>query len=172
MSKRTLLDLASGKISLAEAAERRQQNEIWDEEEFNETFSEIAPFAVAIMMTEAAQETMINDLNEAMSECQDYLKGQGMMNENFILPTNPRQNIMRLNRVSAIERLTRVFIISNARKAKSVHFKRYKIGMAMKKSSMAEMDKLYRSKSGRQALQAWNNLQKHGKLKNAAQKKK
>jgi hypothetical protein len=91
---------------------------------------------------------------EAMNELSEYMVANGLLNENFVV-TNPKKNIVRLNKFAIMNRLEKIFTLKLARKAKDKNFKKYKIGTKLKRSSMKLMHAKYGNKAKMMAKKAF-----------------
>ncbi len=178
MDMSTLRGLAKGTISTSDA--RRAMNENYQPTaaeiaEDNEIIQECTDLGMGIIL----QGELLDGgdqydaaVNESCVELRDYLVGQGVINESSISITNPKMNYVRLNKQAQINRLKRIITLKLARKASRPAFKKYKIGMAMKRSNMDIMDKEFGQRAERLAKQAWQELSKKGKVKAKIEEKR
>lgn len=165
---KNLRDLANGRINedtynAIVNDDPEDLSEYEDDEEFiQECMAYVYP---AMMQAEILGESSDEAIIEAYLACQDYLIGQGMISEAAAVPiTNPKINVVRLNKAAQINRLTTIITLKMARKDNAKSYQKYKLGQKIKKTNMEEMRKRYGAKAERLAKKLWEKSRKSGKV--------
>lgn len=110
-------------------------------------------------------DTLDEDVQKAVVTLQDYLVGQGMMSEAATVSvSNPKINVVRLNKQAQINRLTTIITLKMARKDNVKAYQKYKLGQKIKKTNMEDMRKRYGAKAERLAKKLWAKTKKSGKV--------
>lgn len=123
------------------------------------------------IMDETADE-LDEDVRDAFITVQDYMITNGLMDEAASVPiTNPKINVVRLNKQSQIKRLTTIIALKMARHDKMKAYKKYKLGQKIKKTNLADIMQRYQTKADRLAKKLWAQSKK-GKPAAVVDKKK
>lgn len=122
------------------------------------------PLYLQTALTEGV-ETMDESTRDAFVKVQDYMVAQGTINEAATVRiSNPKVNVVHLNRQAQIKRLTTIITLKMARKSKSKNYTKYKLGQKIKKSNMEEMRAKFGAKAERLAKKIWQQTQKNNKV--------
>ena len=117
-----------------------------------------------MILGETADE-LDESVKNAVLTLQDYFVGQGMISEAATVSiSNPKINIVRMNKQAQIKRLTSIITLKMGRKANHKAYKKYKLGQKIKKTNMEELRKLYGAKAERLAKKLWARTKKSGKV--------
>lgn len=117
-----------------------------------------------MILGETADE-LDESVKNAVLTLQDYFIGQGMISEAATVSiSNPKINIVRMNKQAQIKRLTSIITLKMGRKANHKAYKKYKLGQKIKKTNMEELRKLYGAKAERLAKKLWARTKKSGKV--------
>lgn len=148
-------------------------NELLEDSEF---MQECMAVAIPMFIQTELLENAINldeDVKEAFLKVQDFLAGQGIISEAATVSlTNPKINVVRLNKQSQIKRLTTIISLKLARRDNTKSYKKYKLGQKIKKENLAEITKRYGQKAERLAKKLWQKSQKNGKVAAVVEAKK
>lgn len=139
-----------------------------DEKFMQECTALCMPTMLQMMMDESMGD-MLDAMDEATLQAfmtvQDYLIGQGMITEAAAVHiSNPKLNVVHLNKQAQMRRLSTIITLKMARKANHKSYKKYKLGQKIKKTNMAEMKKLYGAKADRLAKKLWAKTRKSSKV--------
>lgn len=118
--------------------------------------SEVVGDSLATALEEAAQ--------EAYAQLTPYLVGQGYLSEAAAIPSNPKINVVRLNKQATMKRLTTMYTLYLARKHNDKAFKKYKLACGLKKANREIMAKKYGNKASAMAKKHYA-ATKGGKVK-------
>lgn len=171
-----LRKLAKGSISTSDA--RRAINEnteptLAELEQDEDILMECTDIGLGfVLQSEMFGEEDDRAIDECGSELRDYLVGQGVINESTISINNPRMNYVRLNKQAQINRLRKIIIIKLGRKNKRPAFKKYRIGIMLKKTNMEILEKEFGKRAESLAKKVWQNTAKKGKVKATIEDKK
>lgn len=178
---KNMRDFVSGRID--EAALRSSIEEdrelvesIYDFENDPEFMQECADACMPsiiqdMLMDESALEELDEDTKEAFLRVKDYLVENGIMSEATVSLSNPKVNIVRLNKASRKKRLTSIIALKMARKEKSNDYRKYKVSAKMKKTYFGKILAKYGSKAERLAQKLMQQA-KHGKVGAVVEQKK
>ena len=164
---KNLRAFARGAISESALQEMNDANEpfdLEDEEFMAECVAAATPLYIQYEILGESADAMDEAAVETFSRLQNYMVGQGLISEAAVSITNPKINIVHLNKQAQINRLTKIITLKLARKAGSKNYKKYKLGLQIKKVNMEAMTKSYGQKASRLAKQAWSKLQKQPKV--------
>ena len=124
----------------------------------------MAQMIQGMILGETADE-LDESVKNAVLTLQDYFVGQGMISEAATVSiSNPKINIVRMNKQAQIKRLTSIITLKMGRKANHKAYKKYKLGQKIKKTNMEELRKLYGAKAERLAKKLWARTKKSGKV--------
>jgi len=144
-----------------------------DEQFMQECMQACLPTMMQMMIMDENAELLDEDVKDAMIKVTDYFVGQGMLSEAATVSlSNPKINVVRLNKQAQINRLTTIITLKMARKAKSKNYTKYKMGQKIKKTNMEEMHKKYGAKAERLAKKLYAQMQKHPRAAAVAESKK
>ena len=104
-----------------------------------------------MLMDESALEELDEDVRDAFLRVRGYLVENGIMSEATVSLNNPRVTFVRLGRDARKKRLTSIIALKMARKEKTNDFKKYKLGIKIKKENFAKIMQKYGSKAERLA---------------------
>lgn len=105
----------------------------------------------------------------AFNELSSYFVGQGIMES--AIPTNPKINVVRLNKAAIMKKLKTMYTLLLARRAGSKEFKKYKLACGIKKANREIMDRKYGARAEKMAKQHYN-ATKGGKVQATVAKAK
>lgn len=144
--------------------------------EDTEFMQECMSVAIPMFIQTELLENAINldeDVKDAFLKVQDFLAGQGIIAEAATVSlTNPKINVVRLNKQSQIKRLTTIISLKLARRDNTKSYKKYKLGQKIKKENLAEINKRYGQKAERLARKLWQQTQKNSKVAAVVETKK
>lgn len=172
----SLRKLAQGTISTADARRAINENveptaaELKQDEELLLECTELG--LGFVLQSEMFDEDDDRAIDECGAELRDYLVGQGVINESSISINNPRMNYVRLNKQAQINRLRKIIIIKLGRKNKRPAFKKYRIGVLLKRTNMQILEKEFGKRAESLAKKVWMNTAKKGKVKATIEDKK
>lgn len=136
-----------------------------DEQFMQEATAICLPMMIQGMLMEDAADAMDESVKEAFATIQNYMVGQGLISEAATVSlSNPKINIVRMNKDAQISRLTSIFILKMGRKAGHKAYKKYKLGQKIKKTNMEELRKIYGAKAERLAKKLWAKTRKNNKV--------
>ena len=165
---KNLHDLATGRINedTYNAITTEDPDDLSQYEEDEEFMQECMAYVVpAMMQAEILGESSDEAIIEAYLACQNYLVGQGIISEAASVPmTNPKINVVRLNKAAQINRLTTIITLKMARRDNAKSYQKYKLGQKIKKTNMEEMRKRYGAKAERLAKKLYQKAKKPGKV--------
>ena len=102
---------------------------------------------------------------DAFITVHNYLVGQGVISEAATVNlNNPKVTFVKMSRKAQMNRLTSIITLKMARKAGSPNFKKYKIGMKIKKENMAKMKEKYGKQAEKLAQKLMRSMSKRGKV--------
>lgn len=151
--------------ALAAAASSDDGYDFENDPEFMQECAAIAvPMYLQVALFEGA-ETMDEATQNAFIQVQDYLVARGIMSEAATVRiSNPKVNVVHLNKQAQIKRLTTIITLKMARKSKSKNYTKYKLGQKIKMTNMEEMRKKFGAKAERLAKKVWQQTQKDNKV--------
>lgn len=181
MSLKTLRQYATGKIneSTMQAA-NVTDDDIAEYENDPKFMQECAAMCMPTMLSMMMDESM-NDVFASMDEAtaaafvavQNYLVGQGVLSEAATVSiSNPKLNVVHLNKQAQISRLTTILTLKMGRKANHKAYKKYKMGQKIKKENMEALRKLFGAKAERLAKKLWAKTRKNNKVAAVVEDKK
>lgn len=165
---KNLRAFASGQINESTLSELNGNDEGYDfenDEEFiQECMNVCMPTMISMMLMENADE-LDESVRNACITLNDYLVGQGIISEAATVSlSNPKINVVRLNKQAQISRLTTIITLKMARKDNVKAYQKYKLGQKIKKTNMEEMRKRYGAKAERLAKKLWKKTKSNGKI--------
>ncbi len=177
---KNLRAFAEGRIDEAALAEeengelREDEVEELEDEEFMQECAAIAvPMAIQDILLGECSDNIDDDVKKAFLTVQDYLVGQGIISEAATVSiSNPKINVVHLNKQSQLNRLKSIITVKLARKANHKSYKKYKLGQKIKKTNRAEMDKVFGKKAEMIAKKVWASTRKNGKVVATVEKQK
>ena len=104
-----------------------------------------------MLMDESALESLEEDVRDAFLRVKGYLVENGIMSEATVSLSNPKINVVRLNKAARKNRLTSIIALKMARKDNSNAYKKYKLGQRIKKENFATIMSKYGAKAERLA---------------------
>lgn len=117
------------------------------------------------LMDDEELEGMDESVKQAFVTLQEYFVGQGMMDEAASVKiSNPKINVVHLNKQAQINRLSTIITLKMGRKANHKAYKKYKMGQKIKKTNLEQLKKLYGAKAERLAKKLWAKTRKSGKV--------
>lgn len=144
-----------------------------DQEFMQECMETCLPTMMQMMIMDESFEALDEATKDAFIKVSDYMVGQGLISEAATVSlTNPKINVVRLNKQAQINRLTAIITLKMARKAKSKNYTKYKMGQKIKKTNMEEMTKKYGAKAERLAKKLYQQMKKNPKAAAVAEEKK
>lgn len=145
-----------------------------DEAFIQECTAACLPTMMQMMIMDETFDTLDEDVKDAFVKVNDWMIGQGLISEAAgVSLSNPKINIVRLNKQAQINRLKAIITLKMGRKSGSKHYTKYKLGQKLKKENMAELDKRFGAKAERLAKKVWEQMRKNPKaVAVAAEKKK
>lgn len=139
-----------------------------DEEFIQECMNDVAPILMQMMVLEETADQMDEATQAAFIKVQDYMINNGIITEAAsVRITNPKINVVHLNKQAQINRLTTILTLKMARKAKSKNYTKYKLGQKIKKTNMEEMRKKFGNKAAQLSKKLWTRMQRDSKVKSA-----
>ena len=136
-----------------------------DEEFMQECVSACLGTFLSMEILGEAADAMDEATKDAFIKVQDYLVGQGVITEAATVNiNNPKVNFVKLSRKAQLSRLTSIITLKMARKAGSPNFKKYKIGMRIKKENMNAMREKYGKQAEKLAQKVMRSRSKRGKV--------
>lgn len=167
-----LRGVASGRLdesALQSAAQTNTDDNIDEYEADTKFMQECTADCLGLMIQgmilgESADE-LDENVKNAILTLQDYFVGQGLIDEAATVSiSNPKINVVHLNKQAQIKRLSTIITLKMGRKANHKAYKKYKLGQKIKKTNMEELRKLYGAKAERLAKKLWQRTQKSGKV--------
>lgn len=166
-----LRDYAAGAIDeSALMAETTTDDDIREYEQDSRFMAECTAACLPIMtqmmmMDEAAQEVLDEETRKVFFAVQNYMVGQGSINEAATVRiTNPRINVVHLSKQAQLKRLKAIITLKMGRRAKHKAYKKYKLGQMIKKNNREELDRAFGAKAERLAKKLYAQLQKKSKV--------
>lgn len=104
-----------------------------------------------MLIDESALEDLDEDTKEAFLRVKDYLVENGVMTEATVSLSNPKLNVVRLNKQARKKRLTSIIALKMARKENSNDYRKYKVSAKLKKTYFGKILGKYQSKAERLA---------------------
>lgn len=172
---KSLRDFANGIIdeSALNANDEADVLELENDEEF---MQECMALCIGTILQSEIMDESAERLDEATRDAfikvQEYMVGQGMLSESAVTISNPKINVVHLNKEAQINRLRKILILKMARKDNSKNYKKYKLGQQLKKTNMFDMDKRYGNKAAILAKKLWAKTKKSGKITAVVDSKK
>ena len=158
---KNMRDFVSGRIDEAalQAALNESDSSIesdYDFEDDPEFMQECASACMAsiiqdMLIDESALEDLDEDTKEAFLRVKDYLVENGVMTEATVSLSNPKLNVVRLNKQARKKRLTSIIALKMARKENSNDYRKYKVSAKLKKTYFGKILGKYQSKAERLA---------------------
>lgn len=144
--------------------------DLGDEELESEVMQECAEMGLSLIL----QSEILGESCEALEEATvdtykrlaGYFVGQGYLSEAAAIPTNPKINVVRLNKQATLKRLQTMYVLALGRRAGDKAFKKYKVACKMKKQYKGDLFKKYGAKAERMAKKHYQ-ATKGGKVKAA-----
>lgn len=173
MSLKTLRQYATGKIdeSTMQTANVTDSDiaEYENDPKFMQECTALCmPTMIGMMMDESMGDifaSMDEATAEAFAIVQNYLVGQGAISEAATVSiSNPKLNVVRLNKQAQIARLTTILTLKMGRKANHKAYKKYKLGQKIKKDNMDALRKLFGAKAERLARKLWAKTRQNNKV--------
>lgn len=165
---KNLRAFGQGKLSESALADAVSPDDGYDFENDTEFMQECFAAALPLYLQTAlceGVETMDEDTKNAFIQVQDYMVAQGLMDEAATVRiTNPKVNVVHLNKAAQIKRLTTIITLKMARKSKSKNYTKYKMGQKIKVTNMEEMRKKFGAKAEKLAKKVWQQTQKNKKV--------
>ena len=128
---------------------------------------------LALLAFTACDPNMQNVFPVVGMSAQQYLIGQGLMDEaSAIHISNPKLNVVHLNKQAQINRMRSIIILKMGRKSNDKAYKKYKLGQKIKKANMEELRKKFGAKADRLAKKLWARTQKSAKIATVVDKAK
>ena len=144
-----------------------------DQEFMQEATAACMPTMLQMMLMDETAESLDEAVVSAFLASQDYLIGQGLIDEAAAVHiSNPKLNVVHLNKQAQINRLATILTLKMGRKNNHKAYKKYKLGQKIKKMNMAELRKLYGAKAERLAKKLWQKTQRSAKLATVVDSKK
>ena len=138
-----------------------------DEDFMQECTAAIMPSLIQTMMMESVVDldTLDENVKNAYVTLQNYFVQQGLISEAATVSiSNPKINVVRLNKTAQIKRLTTIITLKMGRKNNHKAYKKYKLGQKIKKTNMEELRKIYGAKAERLAKKLWLKTRKNSKV--------
>ena len=154
---KNMRDFVSGRIDEAalQAALNESDSSIESDYDFEndpEFMQECASACMAsIIQDMMIDESALEDLDEAFLRVKDYLVENGVMTEATVSLSNPKLNVVRLNKQARKKRLTSIIALKMARKENSNDYRKYKVSAKLKKTYFGKILGKYQSKAERLA---------------------
>lgn len=127
------------------------------------------PLIMQEMILGEAADELDENVKNAVITLQNYFVGQGLISEAAAISiSNPKINVVRLNKQAQINRLTTILTLKMGRKANHKAYKKYKMGQKIKKSNMEELRRIYGAKAERLAKKIWAKTQRSPKAESVA----
>lgn len=131
------------------------------------------PTMLQMMLMDESAGSLDEAVIDAYLTAQDYLIGQGIISEAAAVHiSNPKLNVVHLNKNAQINRLTTIITLKMGRKANHKAYKKYKLGQKIKKENMVELKRLFGQKAERLAKKLWAQTQKSAKVSAVVDRKK
>lgn len=113
------------------------------------------------LFSESAEE-LNAAVNETYDRLQNYLIGQGMINEASVT-VHKNSNFVLLSPKAQLERLKKIHVLNLARAQKSNDYTKFKIGANLKKTSMMKMVKQFGNRAEKLAKKSWKKISSDAK---------
>ncbi|MCM1295206.1 MAG: hypothetical protein NC311_06665 [Muribaculaceae bacterium] len=181
LSMKGMRDFASGKIDesamQASITTDADISEYENDKQFMDECTALCmPTFIQMMMDEACgdlYDVMDEATKEAFATVQNYLVAQGIISEAATVSiSNPKINVVRLNKQAQIARLTTILTLKMGRKANHKAYKKYKLGQKIKKDNMEQLRKIFGAKAERLAKKLWAKTRKNNKVAAVVEDKK
>ena len=171
---KNLRAFAQGKVNESALTVEESTYDFENDDEFvQECMNACVPTFIQMALMDESAEAMDEDTKNAFITVQDYLVGQGLISEAATVSiSNPKLNVVHLNKQAQINRLSTIITLKMARKDKSKNYTKYKLGQKIKKTNMEEMRKKYGAKAERLAKKLWQQTQKNSKVATVVEKTK
>lgn len=131
------------------------------------------PTLIQMMLMDETADTLDEAVIGVYLDAQNYLIGQGIISESAAVHiSNPKLNVVHLNKTAQINRLTTIITLKMGRKADHKAYKKYKLGQKIKKENLMELRKIYGAKAARLAKKLYAQMQKSAKLSAVVDKNK
>lgn len=134
-----------------------------DKEFVQECVSACLPTFIQMELMENADQ-LDEDVKTAFLKVQDYMVGQGYINEATVNLNNPKVTVVKLSKQSQIARLKTIIALKMARKVNDPKYKKYKIGAKIKKENLANILQKYGSKAEKMAKKLYDQNKKNHKM--------
>lgn len=174
---KNLRAFATGQINESTLSELNGNDEGYDfenDEEFiQECMNVCMPTMISMMLMDESAEELDENVRNACIVLNDYLVGQGIISEAATVSlSNPKINVVRLNKQAQLNRLSTIITLKMARKDNIKAYQKYKLGQKIKKTNMEEMKKRYGAKADRLAKKLWKKTSANGKIAAVVDSKK
>ena len=150
---KNLKDFASGKLSesaFLDSVNGTDTDFENDEEFLRECTAACMPTIIQMALMDETADTLDEDVKEAFIKVQDYLVGQGLMDEAATVSlSNPKVTVVRMSKEAQKKRLTTIISLKMARRDKMKAFAKYKLGMKIKKENLAQILQRYGDRASR-----------------------
>lgn len=144
-----------------------------DVEFMQECTAACMPTILQMMIMDESFDTLDEATKDAFIKVNDYMIGQGLISEAAsVSVTNPKINVVRLNKQAQINRLTSIITLKMARKAGMKQYTKYKIAVKMKRANMEEMRKRFGDKAERLAKKVYEQTKRNAKAQSVVASKK
>lgn len=138
-----------------------------------ECTADCMPLMLEAMLVDETASNLDEAVATAFMSAQQYLIGQGLMDEaSAIHISNPKLNVVHLNKQAQINRMRSIIILKMGRKSNDKAYKKYKLGQKIKKANMEELRKKFGAKADRLAKKLWARTQKSAKIATVVDKAK
>jgi len=147
---KSLRDFQSGRITESALQQELTTDDdireyLEDEEFMQECTALCLPVIIQGMMTDDDEmEKMDESVRDAFITCQNYLIGQGLLDEAAAVKvSNPNISVMHLGKQARINWFQSIITLKMARRRNSPEYKKYKIAIRLKKENMKKMKKKF-----------------------------
>lgn len=169
MDLKKMRAFANGEIdesTLNQPAENEDISAYENDEAFMQECTQLClPTMMLMELLGENADTLDESVVNALTVLDDYLRGQGMINEAASAPRiNAKLNVVHLNKNAQMARLKTIIVLKMARKDNVKAYQKYKMGQKIKKMNMAEMVKRYGAKAEKLAKKLWTKTHKNGKV--------
>lgn len=136
-----------------------------DEQFMQECTADLMGTMIQDMLLGETFDQLDESVKNAVLTLQNYFVGQGLIDEAATVSlSNPKINVVRLNKQAQIKRLTTIITLKMGRKANHKAYKKYKLGQKIKKTNLEELRKVYGAKAERLAKKLYARIKKSGKV--------
>ena len=138
-----------------------------DEDFMQECTQALMPSLIQEMMLESVidPDSLDENVKNAYFTLQNYFVQQGLISEAATISiSNPKINVVRLNKAAQIKRLKTIITLKMGRKANHKAYKKYKLGQKIKMVNREELDRVFGAKAERLAKKLWLKTKKNAKV--------